>query len=102
LFGCRISSVRQGKAFHTNWKEKQAKKAELDHVREQERMRKQEIEDRNTEIRERRQEKQKRRAANEKKSETVQALNPKKLRQKLKTMSKKQKRQIRQTTVNPL
>ncbi len=98
----RISTVRNGKAFHSSWKEKQAKKAELDHVREQERLRKQEIEDRNTEIRERRQEKLKRRAANEKKSETVQVLNPKKLRQKLKTMSKKQKRQIRKTTVNPL
>jgi hypothetical protein len=71
-------------------------------VREQERARKQEIEDRNAELRERRQDKLKRRAANEKKSETVQVLNPKKLRQKLKTMSKKQKRQIRKTSVNPL
>ena len=88
--------------FHTSWKAKQAKKAEMDHVRDQERQRKQAIEERNTEIREKRAEKVRRRAANEKKSETVVALNPKKLRQKLKTMSKKQMRSIRKTTANPI
>jgi hypothetical protein len=98
----RIATVRTGKAFHTNWKEKQAKKAEMDHIRDQERQRKAEIDEKNQEIRERRQEKLKRRLANEKRSEVVQPLNPKKLRQKLKTMSKKQLRSIRKTTASPL
>ncbi len=94
--------MRTGKAFHTNWKEKQAKKAEMDHIRDQERQRKLDAEQKTQEIRERRQEKMKRRAANERRAETVQPLNPKKLRQKLKTLSKKQLRTIRKTTANPL
>ena len=75
---------------------------ELQRVRELERMRQAELEEQREAVREKMREKKRRKELNERKSEIVQPLNPKKLRQKLKTLSKKQKRLIKKTTVAPL
>ncbi len=91
-----------GKAFHTSWKKKQEKRAEMEHVRSAERERREREQQRLEEMKEKREAKLRMRAQNEKRAEAVVPLNPKKLKQKLKTMSKKQLRQIRKVQFDPM
>ena len=94
--------VIKGKAHHPGWKKLQERRRETEHIKKLEQERKEAEQQALEEKRARRQEKLKRRQANEKKAEQVVALNPKKLKSKLKTMSKKQLRQIRKVEVDPL
>merc|ERR1711916_347682 len=91
--GQPASRKRANKVHHSSWKAKLERKAEYDRIREMERIRQEEIEAAREAVRQKRAEKKRRRELNECKSEQTQELNPKRLRQKLKTMSKKQKRQ---------
>lgn len=97
-----VRATAKSKSAHSSWAEKEALRAEKNRVKELERARKQEMQDALDRKRAAREEKQRRTLLNARKSEQVVALNPKKLRQKLKTMSKKQLRNIRKEGVAPL
>jgi hypothetical protein len=90
-----------GKVHHPGWDQKQLLRAETKRVRDMEAQRQQELEDARAALRDRRMAKRRRDEINERRAEQTQTLNPKRLRQKLKTMSKKQKRQVRRSTVLP-
>ena len=90
--------VRQGvrNHFSTTFEEKMLKKAAKEQMKELERTMNEESRSKAIEERERREARVKQRADNEFKTATYQVVNP----QKLKTMSKKQLRQIKKTSVS--
>lgn len=97
-----VRAMRKNKPLHSSWSVKQEQRAEMSRLREMDRARKQQYQDDLQAKREAREERQKRRKINERKAEITQKLNPKKLKQKLKTMNKKQLRAIRKEGVAPL
>lgn len=90
------------KATHQSWAQKEEFRQELKRIRDLERARQQELQDGLDRKKEAKEERAKRRIINERKSQIVQPLNSKKLKQKMKTMSKKQLRHIRKEGVAPL
>ena len=98
----RKHNMVQGKAFHSSWNKKMERKRQLERVRELEAEIQQVKEAAAEAARKKREEKRRRKEINEKRAELVVPLNPKRLRQKMKTMSKKQLRQIRKADTDAL
>ncbi len=97
-----VRTTFKAKSAHTSWEQKTALKNEMKRVRDMDRERSEALEAERQRKRAAREDKLKRKIINERASQLTQPLNPKKLRQKLKTMSKKQLRSIRKEGVAPL
>lgn len=97
-----MNKAVKDKAAHKSWSQKEELRHELKRVRDLDRARKEAMEESFNRKKEAAEERKKRRIINERNSQITQPLNSKKLKQKLKTMSKKQLRQIRKEGVAPL